>query len=211
MIDASSTCGLPVGTPVLTPTGQVAVEDLAPGALVLAISGTSAPFQPVVAVRRLCWTGPMVRLRAEALDDGAPQETLLLPPGQALLIDGVLVDAGELVDGHGVLPIAADGPVELVQVILAGHDAVLAAGVAVESTRPHPGAPDCAPRRPPDAALRALLSWRAEQMGWATPHAASPAPLVGSLRDRLAASPFAPAIRPALPGGDPAEPEIGID
>lgn len=211
MSDASSGRGLPIGTPVLTPAGQVAVETLAPGTLVLAISGTSAPFQPVVEVSRLRWAGPMVRLLAEALEDGAPQGDLLLPPDQALLLDGALVAAGALVDGHGILPVAAGDPVELVQVTLAGHDALLAGGVAVESIRPHPDAPDCAPRRDPDATLRAMLSWRAERMGWASPDPARAAPLVGSLRDRLAASPFAPAIPPVLPGRDPSAPESGID
>lgn len=205
-------CGLPIGTPVLTPTGQVAVEDLAPGAMVLAISGSSAPFQAVAAVRRLRRTGPMVRLRAEALDDGTPQQDLLLPPGHALLLDGALVAAGDLVDGHGILAEPAGQACELVEVMLAGHDAVLAAGAAVETLRPHPDAPDCAPRRAPDAALRAMLSWRAERMGWASPQpAAEPGPDIGSLRDRLAASPLAAAFPPVPLSGDAGPPESALD
>ncbi|MEO3471517.1 Hint domain-containing protein [Roseomonas sp. CAU 1739] len=204
MTDISPDCGLPIGTPVLTPTGHVPVETLRPGALVLAISGTSAPFQALMAVRRVRWSGPMVRLKAEALDDGAPQEDLLLPPHHALLIDGSLISAGALVDGHGVLEEPATGPVDLVQITLAAHDAVLAAGLAVETARPDPEAPDCLPRRAPQAALRAMLAWRAERLGWAIPAVIEPEPDVGSLRDRLAASPLAAALPlvPPLGGAD---------
>lgn len=212
MTDTSPDCGLPIGTPVLTPTGQVAVEDLAPGTLVLAISGSSAPFQAVAALRRRRSAGPLVRLRADALDDGTPQQDLLLPPGHALLLDGALVAAGELVDGHGILAEPAGEGIELVEVILAGHDAMLAAGAAVETLRPHPEAPDCAPRRAPDAALRAALSWRAERMGWASPRmAAEPDAEPGSLRERLAASALAAALPPVPLPGDAGPPESALD
>ncbi len=200
--------GLPIGTQVLTPTGHVAVETLAPGALVLAISGVAAPFQAVVATRRLQWAGPMVRLRAEALDDGAPQEDLLLPPDHAILVDGALIPAGLLVDGHGFIEEPAGAPVELVEITLAGHDAVLAAGTAVETAHPEPEIPDCVPRRAPDATLRAMLSWRAERLGWAGPIAAAPdEPEIGSLRDRLEASPLTNALPLAPPVGDRGGPD----
>jgi len=191
--------GLPIGTPVLTPTGEVPVEALAPGALVLAVGG-GAPFQPVIEARRVMLPGPFVRLRAGALADGAPQDDLVLPPDHAVLLDGLLVAARDLVDGFGI--VAEEGAARAaVQVVLAGHDAVLAAGAAVETAPPEPGAPACAPRAAPDATLRAMLAWRAEVMGWrpsATPQAGPPA-VVGSRRDRLAASPLTPAADPALP------------
>jgi hypothetical protein len=196
--DAAPEFGLPIGTLVLTPGGHIPVEQLAPGAMVLAISGSAAPFQPVMAVRRPAWTGPMVRVLAEALDDGTPQQDLLLTPGHALLLDGALVAASALVDGHGIRLEPACGPVELVQVTLAGHEVILAAGAAVEAARPHPDAPDCAPRRQPDAALRAMLSWRAERLGWRAPTAIGPEPELGTLGDRLAASPLSAAL-PLLP------------
>lgn len=186
---------------MLTPTGHVPVETLHPGALVLAISGVSAPFQSVVAVDRIRWSGPMVRLKAGALDDGAPQDDLLLPPHQALLLDGALVAAGALIDGHGILEEPQPGPVELVRITLAAHDAVLAAGLAVESAKPDAEAPDCLPRKAPDAALLATLAWRAEELGWASPSVMEAQPEVGSLRDRLEASPLTAAALPAPPVG----------
>lgn len=195
MTDASTELGLPIGTLVLTPAGHVPVERLGPGAMVLATSGSAAPFQSVVSVRRLRWTGPLVRVLAEALDDGTPQDDLLLTPGQGLLLDGALIAASALVDGHGIRLEPAGRPVELVQVVLGGHDVILAAGAAVEAARPHPDAPDCAPRREPEAALRAMLSWRAERLGWAATAAIEAAPPeAGTLRDLLEASPLSAAL-----------------
>lgn len=202
MGDAATTIGLPAGTPVLTSRGPVAVEHLQPGMLVLAVSGVAAPFQPVVAVGQHGFAGPLVRIRAGALADGAPYDDLLLPAGHGLLIDGALIPAGALVDRHGVvLEERPAAPVALVSVVLEAHDAVLAAGAAVETALPDPAAQPCAPRAAPDATLRALLDWRAEAMGWTSPAApAMPAPELGSLRDRLAASPLVPAAAPVKPG-----------
>ncbi|WP_230165671.1 Hint domain-containing protein, partial [Roseomonas sp. CECT 9278] len=159
---------------MLTPAGEVPVEALRPGALVLAVGG-GAPFQPLVEARRVTLPGPCVRVLAGAMADGAPQDDLRLPPDHALLVDGLLVAARDLVDGHGILA-EADGAVDVVQIVLAAHDAVLAAGLAVETARAEPGLPDCAPRGAPPPALRAMLAWRAEAMGWcpATPPPAPP-------------------------------------
>lgn len=201
MPEAPPPTGLPLGTPVLTPSGEVPVEALRPGTLVLAVSGGAAPFQPVVELRRVTLPGPFIRLLAGAIADGAPQHDLVLAPDQALLVDGVLVAVRHLADGFGIL-VDHGAAIEAVQVVLGAHDAVLAAGLAVETTHPEPGMPDCAPRAAPDPALRAMLAWRAEAMGWCPAAAPIPAPpVVGSLRDRLAASPCTPAVVPALPFG----------
>jgi hypothetical protein len=195
--DSTAAIGLRPGTPVLTPRGPVAAEALAPGALVLAVSGVAAPFRELVAVDRISLAAALVRIRAGALADGAPAEDLVVPRGLALLIDGALVAAGDLVDGLGVLEEAAQAAVTLVRLTFETHDAVLAAGTAVETALPDAGAAPCAPRRTPDATLHALLAWRAEAMGWATPTPPAEAPpAVGTLRARLAASPMA---RIALP------------
>jgi hypothetical protein len=167
----------------------VPAELLVAGDLVLAVSGRAAPFQPVAAIAAGRAATPLVRIRAGALADGTPQEDLLLPPAHALLFEGVLVAAGELVDGHGIVAEPARGETTLVQVVLDGHDAVLAGGAAVETALPHPDAPGCAPRHAPDATLRALLAWRAETMGWAAPASVEPPqPGIGSFRSRLEAS-----------------------
>lgn len=202
MTDASPPRGLPLGTPVLTPLGPAAVETLAPGAVVLAVSGEAAPFQTVLGLRRARAEGPVVRIRAGALADGTPHEDLLLPPAHALLLDDALVAAGDLVDGHAILREAPDGPLDLAELVLATHDAVLALGAAVETALPAEDAPPCLPRRAADGPLRALLSWRAELLGWAPPAAIGAGPdtvAPATLRQRLAASPLAPVTPPVPP------------
>lgn len=196
--------GLIAGTPVLTPAGPVPVEALQPGMLVLAVSGAAAPFRALAAVRRGWGPGPAIRIRAGALDDGTPQQDLLLPAAHALLLDGALIEAGALVDGHGILPEPGAAPFALVELVLDSHDAVLAAGCAVETVPPAPGAPDCAPRRGPDAALRARLSWRAERMGWAAPAPEdAPPPEAADFRARLDDAPLSPLELDLPPRGAP--------
>jgi hypothetical protein len=200
VLESSTAMGLCRGTPVLTPGGPIAAEALTAGVLVLAVSGVAAPFQPLVAVEHVRMATPLVRIRAGALADGAPLHDLLLPAGHALLLDGALVAAGDLVDGLGVVAEPDGAPVELVRLVLGGHDAVLAHGAAVETASPAPDAPPCAPRRAADGTLRAMLDWRAELMGWTAPATPSePAPEVGSYRARLEASPLAPLDLPPLP------------
>lgn len=192
--------GLPTGTPVLTPVGERAVETLSAGDLVIAVSGTAAPFQRVAEVRRVALDGPLVRIRAGALADGAPRQDLLLPAGQGLLLDGALVAAGALLDGLGIVAEATDPGREAFALLLAGHDAVLAGGAAVETAPPGPDATLCLPRAAPGGPLLALLGWRAEAMGWSPPEARpDPPPVVGTLRERLATFPLTPALAPALP------------
>lgn len=195
--------GLPAGTPVLTPSGEVPVESLVPGMLVIAVSGVAAPFQRVQALlRRQVRTG-LVRIQAGALADASPLTDLRLPPGHGVFIDGRLFAAGSLALGPGIAPEAA-GPCDLFDLVLAGHDAVLAAGIAVETAVPD-AQPFFCPRAEPDGVLRAMLAFRAEAMGWVPPvPPKDPVPEVGSLRARLAASPFTPPLPrgPLLDGSD---------
>ena len=99
-------CFMP-GTRILTPTGYAAVETLMPGDQVQTIDGR------VVAV---CWVGrqtvsalfadPLrlpIRVKAGALGDHVPCNDLLLSPDHALLVDGVLAQAGALVNGTSVV------------------------------------------------------------------------------------------------------------
>ena len=204
MTESESPRGLPLGTTILTPGGPVPVEALVPGMLVLAVSGAGAPFQALAEVRRSSVRGPLIRIRAGALADGAPQDDLLLPAGHGLLVDGALIAAGEFVDGCGILQECDAGPVEVVDLVLAGHDAVIAAGASVETALPQPAAAPCVPRRALDGPLRAVLAWRAETLGWVAPAPVTPeAPSAGTFRQRLSASALAPALptRPPIPGG----------
>ena len=129
------------GTGIATPTGEVAVERLAPGDPVLTADGWSAPvhflfrqtlhsaFTPA---DRFC---PVV-IRAGALGEGLPRRDLIVTADHGIAIDGVLVNAGALVNGRTIvrMPAEAIGKSHVVYHIeTAGHDLVLAHGVPCET------------------------------------------------------------------------------
>lgn len=189
--------GLPPGTPILTPQGEVPVETLGVGDIIICVGQGAAPFRPLAALRRTRFAAPAVLIRAGALADGAPQEDLVLGAGHGVLLGGVLVAAGALVDGIGIRFEPGVMAVECLQIVLDGHGVVLAAGTAVESALPTPDAPPCAPRGEADGPLRALLGWRAEEMEWCAATLPQAAPVVGTYRARLAASPLSVLDPPA--------------
>jgi hypothetical protein len=94
------------GTLIRTPSGEVKVEDLSPGDMVMTAGGQPAP---------VCWIGKRtvarpfvpefslpVRVKAGALDENVPSHDLLLSPDHALLVEDVLVQAGALINGTSV-------------------------------------------------------------------------------------------------------------
>ncbi len=96
------------GTMIATPDGEAAVETLRAGDFVLTAEG---------ALRTVRWIGrqtvsklfadPLrsypVRVKAGALGDMAPSRDLLISPDHALLFDGVLLQAGALVNGTSIV------------------------------------------------------------------------------------------------------------
>lgn len=196
-MDDRDATGLPADATVLTPHGPVPAGQLAVGDLVFATSGFGAPFQTVVASRRRRARCALVRIAPGAVADSGPTDPLGLPPGLGLLVDGVLVPARDLVDGAGITRDAEAAEHDLVEILLPGHDALLVAGLAVESGLPE-GAEPFAPRTAPGGPLLATIAWRAEQFGWRAPAMpAETAPEVGTRRLRLAANPLIPVTPPA--------------
>lgn len=100
-------CFMP-GTLIATPTGAVAVETLQHGDLVLTHDGLVKP---------VAWLGRQtvstifadktrvlpIRVKAGALADAVPARDLLVSPDHALLVDGVLIHAGALVNGSSIV------------------------------------------------------------------------------------------------------------
>jgi hypothetical protein len=92
------------GTLIATPAGLVAVEDLSIGDLVLTADGRSVPVkwlgrQTVAPPFGIAEGRRPVAIMAGALDDNVPARDLRLTSDHALLLDGVLVQAGALVNG----------------------------------------------------------------------------------------------------------------
>ena len=127
------------GTAVATPDGEVMVENIQAGDFVLTADGSSHEVRWLgrQTVSRL-FADPQrvnpVRIRQGALGGGLPQRDLLCSPDHAFLLDGILVQAGALVNGSTILR-ENNVPEMFVyyHVELASHALILAEGVPAET------------------------------------------------------------------------------
>ncbi len=129
------------GTAITTPNGMVAVEDLNIGDPILGADGKAIPVKwvgrQVVSTR----FGPAerllpVRVKAGALGDGVPLRDLTLTSDHGLLIDGLLINAGALVNGGSIdwVPLSELGKNYTVYHIeTEDHDIILAEGAPAET------------------------------------------------------------------------------
>ncbi len=130
------------GTRILTVRGEVAVEELRVGDLVVTFAGGGAPLKPVrwVGYRHVdLTTHPSpeqvrpVRLAAGTLAPGLPHRDLVLSPGHAICIDDHLIDVERLLNGVTVTQDTEATSVTYYHVELDEHDLVLAEGVFSET------------------------------------------------------------------------------
>jgi hypothetical protein len=128
------------GTRILTPDGQVKVEDLAEGDSVLSARDG--------AEKKIVWVGrrtidlarhaipekviPVVIL-AGAFGPGVPERDVTLSPDHALFMAGVLIEAKTLVNGSTVIRDRMARFVTYHHIELARHDVVLAEGLPAET------------------------------------------------------------------------------
>ncbi|WP_238364698.1 Hint domain-containing protein [Mesobacterium pallidum] len=94
-------------TMIATPRGEVAVQDLQPGDEITLTDGSAAPVrwvarQALMPVFGLPERNRIVEVAPGALGDGVPHSTLRLTSDHALLLDGVLVHAGALINGDTI-------------------------------------------------------------------------------------------------------------
>ncbi len=127
------------GTRVATPAGEAAVENLRVGDLVLTADGRVAPVRWVgLQTVATLFADPLctfpIRIAAGALGEGLPARDLLVSPDHALMLDGVLVQAGALVNGTTIVREAAmPERFTYFHVELDDHALVLAEGVPAET------------------------------------------------------------------------------
>jgi hypothetical protein len=127
------------GTNILTPSGEVPVETLAIGDLVVTHTGEA---RPIIWIGRRSYDGRFasgnrsvlpIRIAAGALADGVPRRDLHVSPKHALFLDGVLIPAENLVNGVGIHQLENIETIEYIHIELETHDIVVAEGAAAET------------------------------------------------------------------------------
>jgi hypothetical protein len=141
---AADISGLVAGTQVATPGGAVPVETLRPGDMVLTRAGPPARVTRIarraMAAETLAQVpvARAVRLRANALGHLLPRRTLLLAPGQMVMVRDVAAPAAALVNGISIRRSAAAAGLVYIGVRLdtplAIRGAILAEGLACATT-----------------------------------------------------------------------------
>jgi hypothetical protein len=128
------------GTRILTPGGEIPVEDLAIGALVETLNGPL----PVKWIGRQSfrkdrpswhWSVAPIRVARFALSDQSPRRDLYLSPSHSLFVDGFLIPVEWLVNGRSiVLATMDDRPViDYFHIELETHEVVFADGAPAET------------------------------------------------------------------------------
>lgn len=136
--DIEITCFL-AGTHIATPKGEVEVQNLRAGDMVLTANGTAKPVRwlgrSTISAR---FADPLraapIRITAGALGENLPVRDLLVSPAHAMFINGVLVDAGAMVNGTTILrETMSEETFIYYHVELEAHELILAEGAASES------------------------------------------------------------------------------
>jgi hypothetical protein len=141
---ASVRAGVPClleGTRIATAAGPRLVERLAAGdAVVTLLDGPYAVVRSAGMREVDCRRHPVpemvwpVRIAAHAFGPCEPMRTLLVSPGQAVWVDGVMVPVLALVNGRTILQVRMDR-VRYYHVAFDRADAMVAEGLAVEAQR----------------------------------------------------------------------------
>ena len=182
------------GTRVLTVRGEIAVEALQIGDLVVTVAGHGAVLKPIrwIGHRRLDLrrhpdpenTHP-IRFRAGAFTQGVPHRDLVVSPNHRMRVDDTLVTAVELANSASIVQESPD-EIEYWHIELDAHDVILAEGMLAETYQDvgnrsafengsvvelHPVldgdvAEPCLPYAGVSAATREHLIARAEALGW---------------------------------------------
>lgn len=129
-------------TNILAASGEVAVEDLRVGDLVVTHSGERPALKPIRWIGRRSYAGRFaagkkdilpILFRAGALADGVPHRDLYVSPRHAMFLDGVLIPAAELVNGVSVVQLETVDVVTYYHIELDEHDVIVAEGARSES------------------------------------------------------------------------------
>jgi hypothetical protein len=126
------------GTRIATASGEIAVERLAIGDLVMTASGAMRPIRWIghreVEIRRHAFPLEVlpVRVSAHAFGEGLPRRDLWLSPQHAVYLDGVLIPIIRLANGATIRQERVER-IGYWHVELESHDVLLAEGLPAES------------------------------------------------------------------------------
>ena len=128
------------GTVIRTPTGDQAIETLAIGDTILTAAGGTTTVEWIgrqsVAPRFAAPRLMPVRIAAGALGFGLPETDLHVTADHGMILDGLVVNAGALVNGSTITALSPDDLPDRVtyyHIETAAHDVILANGAAAET------------------------------------------------------------------------------
>jgi hypothetical protein len=131
------------GTVIRTVQGDKKIEDLTVGTLLPSVFGGETPIKSIARTR----FGMAVRIARSALGPNVPNKDLYVSSPHALLIDGTLVAAGNLLNGTTITEPLDFDDFESFNVVLERHNVIYANGAPCE-TLLGPGEQPCVPRLP---------------------------------------------------------------
>ena len=127
------------GTLIAAKDGEVPVEALAIGDEVVTAAGAK---RPIKWIGRRSYGGRFVRgtkdilpvcIKAGALDDNVPKRDLWISPHHAMYLEGVLIEAKDLVNGASIVQAQSVDQVEYFHIELESHDVIIADGAPSET------------------------------------------------------------------------------
>ena len=127
------------GTMIATPEGEKAVETLAIGDMVLRQDGSAVPVRWMGRnTISLLFADKMktlpIRIRKDALAENVPSRDLLVSPDHAIFVDGILAQAGTLVNGRSIVrETNVPSTFTYLHIELAQHALVMAENAPAES------------------------------------------------------------------------------
>src|SRR5262249_14316437 len=130
------------GTQILTPQGERSVEDLRIGELILTVSSESKPIKWIGRTRlerdgQTSWKDAVlpVKIARGAFDDDVPHSDLYVSEGHFFLINGLLIPAGDLINGSSITRLKSTNSdvLEYLNIELDSHDVILANGSHAET------------------------------------------------------------------------------
>ena len=132
--------------------------------MLLAVTPGIAPFQRVIGIRQLPYRGPLLRVRPGVLGNMAPIEDLLLLPDQGVVFQGRAYRVADLADGVAIQQEEAPPDFSAIDILLAGHAAIMVQGAALEAGLASLSSPGPLRRAPVDHAISSHIALTAAEL-----------------------------------------------